>query len=98
MLTASVPQRHGSALSCMAAATILCFIILTCSVRGYSHGELGACRRYLEAAAEVRVNRRKMGQGGGGRWPHRALLVVGQVSHVACSQVPAAVRLIVLQD
>jgi outer membrane protein assembly factor BamA len=25
------------------------------SVRGYSHGELGACRRFLEAAAEVRV-------------------------------------------
>jgi len=25
------------------------------SVRGYSHGELGACRRFLETAAEVRV-------------------------------------------
>jgi hypothetical protein len=25
------------------------------SVRGYSYGELGACRRFLETAAEVRV-------------------------------------------
>ncbi len=25
------------------------------SVRGYSHGELGACRRFVETAAEVRL-------------------------------------------
>lgn len=33
------------------------------SVRGYSHGELGACRRFVEAAAEVRVPLKNVSEG-----------------------------------
>ena len=34
------------------------------SVRGYSHGELGACRRFMETAAEVRVPLKNHGLSG----------------------------------
>ncbi len=32
-----------------------CLPTCTSSVRGYSHGELGAARRFVEGAAEVRL-------------------------------------------
>jgi hypothetical protein len=45
------------------------------SVRGYSHGELGACRRFVEAAAEVRVPLKNHGLSGA--WAAGAALDMG---------------------